>query len=83
MAGLIDEIQNDYTGITAYYRDPKTGKEHTLTEDDHSKPRRLRHLYATKATAKRAVEREWKRLQETSNQPSLYRQPMELAVSPL
>ena len=63
VADLVDEIQGDYTGIIAYYRDPKTGKEHTLTEGDQSKPRRLRHLYATKATAKRAVEREWKKLQ--------------------
>ena len=65
VADLVDEIQGDFTGIIAYYRDPKTGEEHTLTEGDQGKPRRLRHLYATKATAKRAVEREWKRLQET------------------
>ena len=64
VADLVDEIQGDYTGIIAYYRDPKTGKEHTLTEGDQSRPRRLRHLYATKATAKRAVEREWKKMQE-------------------
>ncbi|WP_288504676.1 phage late control D family protein [uncultured Pseudomonas sp.] len=64
VADLVDEIQGDYTGIIAYYRDPKTGKEHTLAEGDQSKPRRLRHLYATKATAKRAVEREWKKMQE-------------------
>ena len=59
---LVDEIQGDYTGIIAYYRDPETGKEHTLTEGDQSKPRRLRHLYATKATAKRAVDREWRKM---------------------
>ena len=63
VADLVDEIQGDYTGIIAYYRDSKTGKEHTLTEGDQSKPRRLRHLYATKTTAKRAGEREWKKLQ--------------------
>ncbi|MBB2895933.1 phage protein D [Pseudomonas sp. AS2.8] len=65
---LVDEIQGDYTGIIAYYRDPKTGKEHPLTEGDQSKSRRLRHLYATKATAKR----EWKRLQETQQRPSTH-----------
>jgi len=64
VADLIDEIRGDYTGIIAYYRDPKTGEEHTLTEGDQSKPRRLRHLYATKATAKRAVERKWIKMQE-------------------
>lgn len=63
VADLVDEIQGDYSGIIAYYRDPKTGKEHTLTEGDQSKPLRLRHLYATKATAKRAVDRELKKLQ--------------------
>lgn len=63
---LVAEIKGDYTGIIAYYRDPKTGKEHTLTAGDQSKPRRLRHLYATKATAKRAVEQEWKKMQERS-----------------
>ena len=63
VADLAEEIKGDYTGIIAYYRDPKTGKEHTLAEGDQSKPRRLRHLYATKATAKRAVEREWKKLE--------------------
>ena len=66
IADLVDEIRGDCTGIIAYYRDPKTGKEHTLTEGDQSKPRRLRHLYATKATAKRAVEREWERLRDSN-----------------
>ena len=65
VADLVDEIHGDYTGIIAYYREPKTGKEHTLTEGDQSNPRRLRHLYATKATAKRAVEREWRKMQES------------------
>ncbi|WP_295514953.1 phage late control D family protein [uncultured Pseudomonas sp.] len=59
---LVDEIQGDYTGIIAYYRDTKTGKEHAVTAGDQTKPRRLRHLYATKVTAKRATEREWKKL---------------------
>ncbi len=63
---LVDKIQGDYTGIIAYYRDSETGKEHTTIEGDQSKPRRLRHLYATKATAKRAVEQEWKKMQERS-----------------
>ncbi|KTT31179.1 phage late control protein [Pseudomonas oryzihabitans] len=62
VSDLAEEIKGDYTGIIAYYRDPKTGKEHTLTAGDQSKPRRLRYLYANKYTAKRAVEREWSRL---------------------
>ncbi|WP_411566974.1 hypothetical protein [Pseudomonas oryzihabitans] len=28
---LVDEIQSGYTDIIAYYRDPKTGKEHSGT----------------------------------------------------
>jgi len=61
--GLAEENKGDYTGIIAYYRDKKTGEEKTVTAGDQSKPRRLRWLYASEKTAKRAVEREWKRMQ--------------------
>ncbi|WP_053149924.1 phage late control D family protein [Pseudomonas protegens] len=61
--GLAEENKGDYTGIIAYYRDKKTGKEKTITAGDQSKPRRLRWLYASKTTAKRAVDREWKKMQ--------------------
>ncbi|WP_085600758.1 MULTISPECIES: phage late control D family protein [unclassified Pseudomonas] len=61
--GLAEENRQDYTGIIAYYRDEKTGKEKTRTAGDQTKPKRLRWLYANKHTAKRAVDREWKRLQ--------------------
>jgi phage protein D len=60
--GLAEEFTGDYTGIIAYYRDQKTGKEKTVTAGDQSKPRRLRWLYASERTAKRAVDREWKRM---------------------
>ncbi len=60
---LWEEQQGDYTGIIAYYRDTK-GVERYLTAGDQAKPRRLRFLYSTKASAKRAVDREWLRLQE-------------------
>ncbi|WHS62251.1 phage late control D family protein [Pseudomonas sp. G2-4] len=60
---LAEENKGDYTGIIAYYRDKKTGKEKTVTAGDQSKPKRLRWLYATEKTAKRAVDREWKRMQ--------------------
>lgn len=60
---LAVENKLDYTGIIAYYRDDKTGKEKTMTAGDQAKPRRLLWLYANKNTAKRAVDREWKRLQ--------------------
>ncbi len=62
---LAVENKLDYTGIIAYYRDDKTGKEKTMTAGDQAKPRRLLWLYANKNTAKRAVGREWKRLQAT------------------
>ncbi|AQY65037.1 phage late control D family protein [Pseudomonas veronii] len=60
---LAEENKGDYTGIIAYYRDHKTGKEKTITAGDQSKPRRLRWLYASEKTAKRAVDREWKKMQ--------------------
>jgi len=60
--GLTEENKGDYTGIIAYYRDQKTGKEKTITAGDQAKPRRLRWLYASEKTAKRATEREYSRL---------------------
>ena len=63
---LAEEDKGDYTGIIAYYRDPKTGKEKTVTAGDQAKPRRLRWLYASEKTAKRAVDREWKKMQVAS-----------------
>ena len=60
---LEEENRGDYTGIIAYYRDQKTGTEKTITAGDQTKPRRLRWLYATEKTAKRAVDREWKKAQ--------------------
>ena len=60
---LAEEIQQKFTGVIAYYRDEKSGKEKTKTAGDQSKPKRLLWLYANKNTAKRAVDREWKRLQ--------------------
>ncbi|WP_085598183.1 MULTISPECIES: phage late control D family protein [unclassified Pseudomonas] len=62
--GLAEENRQDYTGIIAYYRDKKTGKQMTITAGDQTKPRRLKWLYASKTTAKRAVDREWKKMQE-------------------
>lgn len=60
---LAEENKGDYTGIIAHYRDHKTGKEKTITAGDQAKPRRLRWLYASEKTAKRAVDREWKKAQ--------------------
>ncbi|RON61584.1 late control protein [Pseudomonas fluorescens] len=60
---LVEENRNDYTGIITYYRDKKTGKEKPVTSGDQSKARRLRWLYATENAAKRAADREWKKMQ--------------------
>lgn len=60
---LAEDDAGDYTGIIAYYRDEKSGKEKTITAGDQAKPRRLRWLYASEKTAKRAVEREWRKMQ--------------------
>lgn len=61
---LAEGNKGDFTGIIAYYRDKKTGKEKTVTAGDQAKPRRLRRLYATKTNANRAVQREWLRSSE-------------------
>ncbi|WP_426136337.1 phage late control D family protein [Pseudomonas sp. PWP3-1b2] len=63
---LAVDNKGNYTGIIAYYRDQKTGKEKTVTAGDQTKPRRLHWLYASEKTAKRAVDREWKRMQSNT-----------------
>lgn len=65
VAEVAEDVKN-HTGIVAWYREEKNGKQHTITEGDQSEPRRLTHLYASKASAKHAVEREYKRLQATN-----------------
>ena len=60
---LAEENKGDFTGIVAHYRDKKSGKEKTVTIGDQSKPKRLRWLFATEKAAKRAMDREWKRMQ--------------------
>jgi phage protein D len=62
---LAEEDKGDFTGVAAYYRDKKTGKEKTVTAGGQSKLKRLRWLYATETTAKRAVDREWAKLQSS------------------
>lgn len=59
---LAEESKGDYTGVIAYYRDQKSGKEKTITAGDQTRPRRLHWLYASEKTAKRAVDREWKKM---------------------
>lgn len=54
-----------YTGVVATYRDDKTGEQKQLTAGDQATPKRLTHLYATKASAQRAVDREWQQLQNS------------------
>jgi hypothetical protein len=63
VAELADGNRGDYTGIVACYRDDKTGEQKKVTKGDQTNPRRLAHLYAAKASAERAAEREWKRMQ--------------------
>ncbi|WP_417539990.1 phage late control D family protein [Marinobacter sp.] len=55
-----------YTGVLAWYRDEKTGEQQKLTEGDQTNPKRLVNLYAEKSSAQRAVEREWKRIQQAN-----------------
>lgn len=60
--GLAEEA-TDYTGVLAWYRDEKTGKESKVMAGDQTRPKRLTPLYTSKAAAERAVEREWKKMQ--------------------
>jgi len=54
-----DELQSDageqYTCVLAWYRDEQTGEQKKLTAGDQTNPKRLTHLYANKASARRAV----------------------------
>ncbi len=59
---LVEETPGDYTGVIAYYRDQKTGKEKSVTAGDQAKPKRLRYLYAGELTAKRSVGREFQKM---------------------
>ncbi|PZP26694.1 phage late control D family protein [Pseudomonas kuykendallii] len=63
VADLAENVDGEYTGIVAWYRDAKTGQQKSITGGDQAKPRRLVHLYASKANAKRAVDRELSKLQ--------------------
>ncbi|MFW9268780.1 phage late control D family protein [Pseudomonas sp. NR3] len=60
---LAEENKGDFTGVIAHYRDRRTGKEKTVSVGDQSRPKRLRWLYATEKSAKRAIDREWRRMQ--------------------
>jgi phage protein D len=60
---LVEENKGDFTGAVARYRDRRTGKEKTVMAGGQSKPKRMRWLYATEKAAKRAVDREWRRMQ--------------------
>ena len=64
---LIEDVEGDYTGVVAYYRDPKTGKEKTVTAGDAAAPKRLTWLYSSRYSARRAVDREWQRMQPTTD----------------
>lgn len=61
--GLAEENKDEFTGVIAYYRDKNTGVQKPVTTGDQRKPKRLRWLYATDNAAKRAADREWKKLQ--------------------
>lgn len=64
---VLADNAEDYTGVVAWYRDEKTGEQKKITAGDQTKPKRLTHLYASKSTAKRAVDREWEKLKKDVN----------------
>ncbi|MGR3897120.1 phage late control D family protein [Pseudomonas sp. 1176_21] len=66
--GIADLVQSreKHTGISAWYRDEKTGQQNTVAVGDQTNARRLTHLYASKGSAQRAVDREWKNYRSMS-----------------
>lgn len=59
---LVEDNQGDFTGVVAYYRDSNTGTEKMVTAGDQTTPRRLQFLYASQYSAKRAVDREQRKI---------------------
>ena len=59
---LVDNERGDYTGIVAYYGSASSPEK--VTQGDQANPKRLTYLYKNQATATRAAEREFKRLQD-------------------
>ena len=64
--GELADASGTYSGVTAWYRDDKTGEQKQISAGDQANPKRLTHLYADKSSAQRAVDREWQRLQAAS-----------------
>lgn len=58
-------VEGGYTGVVAWYR-AEDGTQQPITEGDQGNPKRLVHLYASKASAERAVKREFERLSQSS-----------------
>ncbi|MEZ2345354.1 hypothetical protein, partial [Microcoleus sp.] len=56
-----------YTGVVATYRDEQSGAQKQLTAGEQTTPKQLTHLYASKDSAQRAVDREFKRLQSAAS----------------
>lgn len=63
----VEEREGNFTGVVAYYRDRKTGKQKSVIAGDQARPKRLLYLYANKEIAKRAMEREWARIQPVTD----------------
>jgi phage protein D len=59
---LVGDETTHYSGVFAWYRD-KTGQQIKVTAGEQTSPKRLTHLYVSKANAEKAVEREWGRMQ--------------------
>ncbi|MFK0032986.1 phage late control D family protein [Pseudomonas monteilii] len=55
--------KHEYTGTIAFYREKITGVEKSVTAGDQSKPQRIQRVYVSEANARRAVVREWQRIQ--------------------
>jgi hypothetical protein len=62
VAELATDEARDHTGVVAWYRDNKSGQQLKVAAGEAGYPRRLTRLYVSEKNARRAVEREWKRM---------------------
>lgn len=62
--GLVEaQGHGAYTGVIAFYRDNGVGPEKRVSVGEPSRHKRLARVYTSEKNARRAAEREWKRIQ--------------------
>ena len=66
--GLYEEPKGGkYTGVAAFYRDKSTGKETVIVAGGSATPKRIKRLFDTKDSAKKAADKEWENLESENS----------------